>query len=96
MTDKKSAMTAEETNQLQILIDRAEMAYDAAPLIDAYEYDLTGVEDAEDSIHSFVEGLLAEREARIAELKAALEEVTGKRNWYKEAYEIVTGGTNPL
>jgi adenylosuccinate lyase len=33
---------------------------------------------------------------KIKRLEKELKAANGSRNWYKEAYEIVTGGTNPL
>jgi hypothetical protein len=53
-----------------------------------------GIDSSEDVVKIIEDHkrLRAENE----ELKAALEEMAGKRDWYKEAYETVTGGTNPL
>jgi hypothetical protein len=67
------AMTTQQEEQLQILIDRAEVAYERAQVPDGEtEYDLEAVEAAEENIFAYVTDLLAEKDALIAELKARL------------------------
>lgn len=40
--------------------------------------------------------VIAEQAKKIEELEAALKDMAGKRDWLKDAYDTVTGGTNPL
>lgn len=83
MTTKTPNMTQEEIDQLQSLLVRVEVEFDKAPEITGFlfkDWDLSKVKEAEDDVRSFVDGLLAERDAEIERLKAKLEKICAARD----------------